>query len=134
MSPLGADEPEPDDLEDLNPATRCSCSCPATSHGVAGCTGCRCPAPGLRTLSHPEDQEAFEDDADKLASRLAKSVAARRLRSRDPVIIKAREVLKEVMLGKHRRKLKTTGPAAVKKATSRTPLRAADTLEVVGAQ
>jgi hypothetical protein len=85
------DEDEHDDpLEDLATPS-CTCACGPGTHGLDGCriVSCACPAPGLRALSRPEDQ-----DDDELAVKLAKSRAAARLRNKDPEVIKARESLK----------------------------------------
>lgn len=42
--------------------------------------------------------------------KLAKILTAARLRNKDPEVIKARESLRQNMLGKRRRKLKATSP------------------------
>jgi hypothetical protein len=122
------EEPESDDLIEEGLATfcTCSCDCPAQAHGSSGCRKCSCPAPGLRGLLL--DDEDDDDDA-TLSVRLASGVAARRLRSRDPAVLKARELNRAPMMGG---RIRRPRKAAVK-ATARSPREAAK-LEPVGAQ
>lgn len=64
--------------------------------------------PGARlSLMVEDDQDDEQDDDEQLAVRLASALAAVRLRSRDPEVARARDTLKQSMLGK-RRKPKTT--------------------------